>query len=300
MAITGANSAVGRALLRCAAGERETTIVACVRSERAAAEVRALFRDASRVARIAYDDASSLDLALGEADAVVHLAGALVERSGSTYEEANVVTAWRVAEAAARCGVKKLLLVSALGADTAATNRYWRTKGQAEDVVRASGVPHTILRVPLLLGRGTDGARALARRARRHFALLAGGGRHLEQPLHVLDVARAAALAACADVARNRTLELVGPVALPQRDLVRRAAEHLGRRVRIVPIPLTLARLALAAARRVGATAFPPDALEVVTTDTRIDPKPAARELGLTLTALDTMLADSLEPDHCA
>lgn len=298
VAITGANSAVGRALLRRAATGRETPIVvvAAVRSERAAADLGPLLGTGSRVARIAYDDPGSLDLALREASAVVHLAGALVERSGSTYEEANVLTARGVAEAAARCQVKKLVLVSALGADAAATNRYWRTKGQAEAVVRAAGLPHTVLRVPLLLGRGTEGARALRRRARRPLALLAGGGRHLEQPLDVDDVARAAAVAARPDVARDRTFELAGPVVLPHRDLVRRAAERLGRRVRIVPIPLPLARLALAAAERVGATPFSPDVLEVVTADTQIDPEPAATELGIALTGLDAMLDESLEP----
>jgi NADH dehydrogenase len=298
VAITGANSAVGRALLRRAATERETPLafVAAVRSARAAADLGPLLGDGSRVVRIAYDNPESLDLALGEASAVVHLAGALVERPGTTYEEANVLTARRVAEAAARRGVKKLVLVSALGADAAATNRYWRTKGQAEALVRASGLPHAVLRVPLLLGRGTEGARALLRSARRPLALLPGGGRHLEQPLDVDDVARAALVAARPDIARDRTLELAGPVALPHRDLVRRAAERLGRRVRIVPIPLPLARLALAAARRVGATPFSPDALEVVTADTHVDPASAATELGLTLTGLDAMLDESLEP----
>lgn len=296
IAIVGANSAVGRAVLRGAAsaGDGAIEVVAAVRSERAAAEVRPLLGAAMSVARIAYDDAGSLDRALRGASAVVHLAGALVERPGAGYEEANVVTARRVAEAAARCGVKKLVLVSALGADAAAANRYWRSKGQAEAVVRASGVPYTVLRVPLLLGPGTEGARALRRRARRPVALLAGGGRHREQPMHVDDVARAAAVAARPDAARDRTLELAGPVALPHRELVQRAAARLGRRVRIVSLPLPLARLALTAAWRLGATPFSPDALEVVTADTRIDPSPAAKALGVALTPLATMLDESL------
>jgi nucleoside-diphosphate-sugar epimerase len=80
------------------------------------------------------------------------------------------------------------------------------------------------------------------------------------------------------------------------RALLQRAAERLGHRVRIVPIPLPLARLGLAAARRVGATPFSPDVLEVVTADTHIDPEPAATELGIALTGLDAMLDESLEP----
>lgn len=297
VAITGANSAVGRALLRRAAAEREAPLVfvAAVRSERAAADLRPLLGHGSRVTRIAYEDPGSLDLALRQASAVVHLAGVLVECPGGSYEQANVLTARRVAEAAARCRVEKFVLVSAVGADATATNRYWRTKGEAEALVRASGLAHTVLRVPLLLGRGTEGARALWRSARRRLTVLPGGGLHLEQPLAVDDVARAALAAARLEIARDRTLELAGPVALPRRDLVRRAAQRLGRRVRIVPMPLGLARLAVAAAWRVGATAVTPDVLEVVTASTRIDPAPAATALGIRLTGLDAMLDASLE-----
>jgi hypothetical protein len=55
-------------------------------------------------------------------------------------------------------------------------------------------------------------------------------------------------------------------------------------------VPVPAARLALAVLRRAG------DALEVLTTDTRLDPAPAARALGLTLTSLDDMIRESLEP----
>jgi uncharacterized protein YbjT (DUF2867 family) len=205
-----------------------------------------------------------------------------------------------VAEAAARSGVAKLVLVSAIGADAASPNRYWRSKGRAEACVRVSGVPHTVLRVPLLLGRGTEGARALRRHARAPLVLLPGGGRHLEQPLDVDDVARAAVVAIDPAVAREGTLELVGPVSLLHHELVRRAARRLGRRVRIVPLPLVLLRPALAAARRVGVAAASADVLEVVTAGTRVDGAPAAAALGLALTGLDAMLDASLAPGEHA
>jgi uncharacterized protein YbjT (DUF2867 family) len=65
VAITGANSATGRALMRHAATAGESLgIVAVVRSERAAEEVRPLLGAGGRVARVAYDDRESLDAAL--------------------------------------------------------------------------------------------------------------------------------------------------------------------------------------------------------------------------------------------
>jgi NADH dehydrogenase len=284
--VTGANGAVGRAMLRRVA---RPEIVAVVRSERAAAELRAV-AGAAPVVRVSYDDAPSLAAAVAGATAVVHLAGILVERGDSTYAHANVETTRRVVEAAARAGVAKLVLVSAVGADERSTNRYWRSKGDAEAVVRASGVAHTILRVPMLLGHGTEAAAALRRRLEGRVVALLAGGRTRQQPLAVTDVAHAALIAGDPAAATGRTLELAGPTAVTERHLLERAARLVGRRVRIVPVPVPAARLALAVLRRAG------DALEVLTTDTRLDPAPAARALGLTLTSLDDMIRESLEP----
>ncbi len=83
-------------------------------------------------------------------------------------------------------------------------------------------------------------------------AKLIGGGRNFQQPLHVDDLARAAIAAAQPSVARNRTLELVGPVSLPERELVERAARLLGHEVRVSSIPKGLLSFALAIRQRVS------------------------------------------------
>jgi NADH dehydrogenase len=299
--ITGANSAVGQAILRCGAGERtkqgaeSITFVAAVRSERAAEEVRPLLGEADTVARISYDDATSLRAAFEGASAVIHLAGILIERRSSTYEQANVATTRSVVDAAKQSGVEKIVFVSATGASETSSNRYWKSKGQAEALVRSSGLSYTVLRVPLLLGAGTEGSAALKRNASGRKAKLIGGGRALQQPLCVDDLALAAIAAAQTDVARNRTLELVGPVSLPESELVKRASRQLGNEVRIGSIPKKLIRCALIIRQFVAGPGFSPDALDVITADTRLDPLPAAGELGIELTRLDEMIKSSLD-----
>lgn len=298
LAVTGANGAVGRAILRC--GRRAATepvnFVAAVRSERAAQQIRPQLSDTDTVAILSYDDAASLDAAFQGAGAVIHLPGILIERADSTYEQANVASTRSVMEAAKKAGAQKLVLVSATGADEKSSNRYYRTKGQAEVLVRASGLAYTILRAPLLLGPETAGAAALKRNVAGPKAKLVGGGRNLQQPLYVDDLARAAVIAATQDpVARNMTLELVGPVSLPERELVERAARTLAREVRIGSIPKTLLGLALRIRQVVAGPGFSADALEVIAADTRIDPQPAARKLGIQLTGIDEMIRGSLD-----
>jgi NADH dehydrogenase len=298
--ITGANSATGQAILRCAAenGAAPNELVAAVRSERAADEIRMLPGQKSSTVQISYGDPGSLDEAFRGATAIIHLAGILVERPGSTYQQANVAPAGSVVEAAKRCAAEKFVLISATGADEKSSNGYYRTKGQAEALVRSSGLCYTILRAPLLLGPATEGAEALARNASRPKARLIGGGRNFQQPLYVDDLARGAIAAAQPSIAPNRTLDLVGPVSLTERELVERAARVLGHEVRVSSIPKGLLSFALAIRQRVLnqllGPGFSVDALEVITADTRLDPQPAASELGLRLTGIEEMIENSL------
>lgn len=289
--ITGANGAVGCAILeRITRAGATVAPVACVRSARAESALPPL-PEGGRVARIAYDDASSLERAFAGARAVIHLPGVLVERKDSSYEQANVATTDAALEAARKAGVEKLVLVSAVGADEHSANRYYATKGRAEARVRECGLAFTILRAPLVLGPRTEGSAALARYARSPRVFLLGGGRHTERPLDVRDLAAACLAAATAGTADGRTLELVGPEAVSYRELVLRAAKRLGNTPSVVSVPVGAVRFATALRTRLAGPGFSPDVVEVITTDVVADPSPAAAELGLELTPLADTLA---------
>jgi NADH dehydrogenase len=297
--VTGANGAIGQQLLRSGLTQ-PLELVAAVRSERAASQLPPLPQDRVRVAQIVYDASETLAAAFAGAQALIHLPGLLIERPDSSYELANVETTRATVEAARASGVGKLVLVSAVGADPSSKNRYFRSKGEAEEIVRRSGVGYTILRAPLVLGPGTEGARATRRHVSRRSAWLLAGGRNLQQPLDVDDLAKAALNAASqAEVARDRTLELAGPECLPDREIIERAASVLGREVRIRSIPVAPVRWLLALRTWIRGPGFSPDAIEVILGDTRVDAKAAAEELGISLTPLDLTIRRSLElPDQ--
>jgi len=301
IAVTGANSAVGQAVLReVASSWLDTAIVACVRSERAESELPPLPADGvSCIARVRYDDIDSLERAFrGDPPAaVLHLPGVLVERADSTYEAANVETTRSVVRAAQSAGARKLVLVSAVGADASSRNRYYRTKGVAEQLVRDSGLDFAIVRAPLVLGPGTEGARATRRNAAQRTAWLLGGGRNLQQPLHVVDLARGALRATLPGVASGRSLDLVGPEVLPDREVMQRGARMLGHELRVRSLPTALVRLGAAVRTRLAGPGFSPDAIDVITADTDLDSGPAAKTLGIELTPLDAAIRASVQED---
>ncbi len=294
--ITGANSAVGQAILRCGPkfGATTNTYVAAARSARAVEQIRSKQGNGIGVVQISYDDPGSLDAAFQGASAIIHVAGILVESPNSTYEQANVASTRGIVAAAKRCAVQKIVLVSAVGANETSSNRYYRTKGQAEALVCASGLNYTVLRAPLLLGPGTAATAALQRNVSGRRAKLIGGGRNLQQPLYVDDLAQAALAATQPTVANNLILDLVGPVSLPERELVERAARLLGRQVRIGTIPKFWLSLVLGIRQHLGKVGFSLDALEVITADTHLNPQPAADALEIKLTGIDEMIKGSL------
>lgn len=287
IAITGANSSVGSILLRHLAERGDIQVVACVRSARAMANLPASPSISARA--IDYADRDGLAATLGGVGCVVHLAGILFESPGSSYQTANVDATQAVVDACRKAGVRRIVLVSALGADPTSPNRYWRSKGGAERIVSESGLSGAIIRTGILLGPGMAGALAVVHAASQPAVTLLGGGRHSIRPLDVDDLSRAI-LRCCEGSGPGVAMyELVGPEPAAYRDVVARTAALMDRHVSIRSMPVWLARLgaALSGWRRQGG--MTPTVIDVITSSEVVHEN-ADAELGVRLTPLSATL----------
>jgi uncharacterized protein YbjT (DUF2867 family) len=299
--VTGANGALGRVLLERALERPGLELVALVRSARAEAQLAPLASARLRIARVGWDDAAGLSAACAGAQGVLHLAGILIPTKDEGYEGANVETTRAICAAARAAGAAKLVLVSAVGADPSSANGYYRSKGRAEEVARASGLTYTIVRCPLLLACDSLGSHVLARETKQPVAILLAGGDNLEQPADARDVADAALNAAIEPArAAGASLDLVGPESLPRRELVARCARLRGKSPVVVPLPAVVVRLACGLREKLLGPGFSPDVLDVILDDVRLDPQPAAKALGVTLHPLDATLQRTLELEAAA
>lgn len=288
IAIVGANSAVGMALLAQVADRDAFDAVALVRRQAALDGLPQSPRIASRV--VDYRRSDSLTEAFAGAGAVVHLAGILFESRTSDYRSGNVEVTRAVVEAAHAAAAGHVVFVSSLGADPRSRNGYFRSKGEAEGIVADSGLGATIIRTPLLLGPGTAGGRALLAAASAPSTRVLGGGAHRLRPLDVDDLCRAI-LGSCERPAPGvRTCDLVGPETLTHRELIERTASRLGREVPVRSTPVRLARLAAGLAGFVRKGGLTPAVIDVITSDETVDGN-ADGELGVSLTPLSDTLA---------
>jgi NADH dehydrogenase len=285
--VTGANGNVGKNLLTHAQASADVGVVAVVRSERAAAAISTGTGVEVRV--VDADNADDLAQAMAGASSLVHLSGILIETKTATYEQANVKATETAVAACRRAGVPHIVLISALGADASASNRYHRSKGEGEQVVERSGLAATIIRTPILLGPGTAGAAGFVRSITAGRVSLLGGGRYVMRRLDIDDLS-AAILAACRRHEPGvHVYELAGPEPISNRDLHGRIAGMMERQVSYGSVPIWAAKLGAAVNSRMKGGGVTPTVIDVITTSETVAHN-ADGALGVTLTPLSTTL----------
>jgi len=271
--VVGASSSVGRALIPLLV-ERGPEVRAVVRRRDAAEGLRAL---GAKVAVAGSPDADSLAMLFHDAHTVCHLAGGIRMPTAAAYEEANLRTVERTVEGARRAGAARVLLLSTTGAEPGEENAYLRAKGRAEDLVRASGLEHVIVRATRLVAPASPWFQDVAALAtRRPVAVVGAGGRSLA-PVASADVASALAAADDRAGAVSGTFAMEGPDVVTADELVELVAGS-ARRPRHLPPGRRASR---ALGEGVG-----PDYLDLLARDARADAPDAASEFGVPSTPL--------------
>lgn len=176
--------------------------------------------------------------------AAIHLVGIIRQfpKRGITFDKLHVLATRNVIALCQQAGIRRYVHMSALGADPGSAASCHRTKAQAEELVRSSGLDWTILRPSLILGPDGEFFRMLTGMIRRRVVPLIGDGSSPVAPIAVSTVAQAFANALENDVAIGKTYEL-GSEVLSYRDMVARMAEAVGKRVIFIRNPAFLLRV---------------------------------------------------------
>ncbi len=171
---------------------------------------------------------------------VIHLAGAEASGRPRLVQHVDVEGTERLVEECRRAGVQHIILLSRLGADPNSIYPLLRAKGEAERIVRHSGIPYTILRSATLFGRYDRFLNVIVSLAvwSWPFVWLPGGGGLAMQPLWVEDLVRCLADALDRPGLHGRTLELAGEERFRYAELARVALEAAG--LRRIPLPIHL------------------------------------------------------------
>ncbi|WP_255989344.1 SDR family oxidoreductase [Chitinolyticbacter albus] len=198
--LLGADGFIGRHL----AAELEArghTVVGGVRQPRNASDIAVDFS-------VDHDVATWLARVRGF-DVVINAVGVFRSGPRAGFDAIHETAPRALYAACHEAGVRRVLLISVLGAATDGATAYWRSKAAGEAVLRAAGVPWTIVQPGLVYGADGASSRLFARLGSLPLQLLPASGD--VQPIHVDDLATGCARLIDAADAAGKTFIATGP-----------------------------------------------------------------------------------------
>jgi nucleoside-diphosphate-sugar epimerase len=196
---------------------------------------------------------SGIDDIFSQVDIAYHLIGSIAPKKGETSTSLHVGQTEKFVQQCLKNKVKKIIMVSACGADPTAKSEYHRTKWQAERKILESGISSIILRPSLVIGKtqGMRNSKLITRlehliRNKKSVPLIAGGINKL-QPIFIQDLIEA--ILACSNPSRNpktdeTIMELGGPEIITLRELVQKMMTLLNMQRPILSLPIPVASIA--------------------------------------------------------
>lgn len=191
-------------------------------------------------------NAESLTQALADQDVVINLVGILNQSigKGGTFSEAHTGLAKNVATAAKQAGVRQIIQISSLHADAeSGPSEYLRTKGEACDILRDSGVPLTIFCPSVVFGNGDGLFTRFANllHAMPFMPLACAEARFA--PVFVGDVAKQITLAIDDPEYLGKSYNLCGPDIFTLREIVQYTADVMEIKRPIIGLPDGIAKI---------------------------------------------------------
>ncbi len=291
--VFGGSGFVGRAIVRALAQEGYQIRVACRRIELAERIKTAGDVGQITILRTNLRIPASVAAAVSGSQAVINASGIAFQRGRQRYETVHVEGARAIAEAAKAAGVQRLVHISGIGADQRnSTNRFIRSKVDAEDAIVSGFADATMLRPSVVFGPEDAMFNRMAQIARQApFLPVVGDGSARVQPVYVGDVGAAVvAVLERPDTAKS-VFELGGPHVYTYREIGKLVLREIDRHKRIVGIPAGLMKIAGFFAEFLPVPPLTHDQVDLLVTDNVTRPgAPGLAELGIKPTAAEAIL----------
>lgn len=265
--------------------------------------VRCLVRNPSRLKRadevevVTGDITESLEGKITGSDVVIHLVGIIREIPGKdeTFEKIHVEGACNVIDAAKEAGVKKFILMSALGVRKGAVARYHQTKYRAEEYLKKSGLKYTVLRPSLIYGPHDKSINTFVEMVRNlPLVPVLGDGKYKMQPVSLKSISAAIVKALDPKKYVDKIYEVGGPEQMDYNTVLDRIGEVLGKSVLKLHQPLFLMRPVIAVMEKFSFFPITSDQLTMLLEDNICDEKPFFNDFGITPIAFKEGIAEYL------
>jgi uncharacterized protein YbjT (DUF2867 family) len=187
-------------------------------------------------------DPATLPAALEGVDVVYYLVHSL---DSADFENMDARAARAFGEAAAEAGVRQIIYLGGLGAEGAELSAHLRSRREVESLLGAGGVPVTVLRAGIVVGKGGISWELTRQLVKNLPAMVVPRWVSTRtQPIAVDDVIRYLVGVADRPEALGKVFEIGGPDQLSYLEMLEIASEiSSGRRVPIIRVPVLTPRL---------------------------------------------------------
>ncbi len=197
------------------------------------------------VAVASLNDQKSLRAVMKDVDVIYHLVSAESFGREAQLSEVDIKGTQALVAAASQANISRIFYLSHLGADRASAYPLLKAKAIAENEIKSSGIPYTIIRSGIVFGEQDHFTNGLAflLKISPYFVMLPDNGSALLQPIWVEDLARV--LTWSLDMAQtiNETIEVGGPEYLTFKDVCQTILDQLGIKRQFINVkPVILSR----------------------------------------------------------
>lgn len=220
---------------------------------------------------------------LAGVDAVINAVGIIREDGPQTFDAIHHRAPVALFEACHQVGIRRVIQVSANGADEQAVSRYHLSKKQADDYLAALPLESAIVQPSVVYGSDGTSAALFATLASLPVGGLPGGGVQKLQPVHVDDVVDAvmALLEGKGQPGPDRRVALVGPEPITLASFLSELGRAMQLRKRLTfPVPMPLVRLGASLAGRLPGSILDSETLAMLERGNTADPRPTAALIG--------------------
>jgi NADH dehydrogenase len=230
-------------------------------------------------------DTASLDGALQGCQAVIHLVGIIREFADRdvTFDRLHRQGTANMVAAAEAQQVVRFVHMSSNGACKNAAIGYYRSKWQAEQILRGSGLSWTIFRPSVIFGAEDDFCNRLAELIRRLPVVpVVGNGRYSIAPVAVEDVAAGFVAALRTPASEGRIYPVCGRDSFTYNELLDQIGSALGRsRVRKNHHPLFLVKPLVFCLQNLPGFPLTSDQLTMLMAGNVCDPRSWVEDFGI-------------------
>ena len=144
-----------------------------------------------------------------------------------------------MARAATRAGLEQIVYLGGLGGDDDDASPHLRSRRETGERLASSGVPVTTLRAAMVVGKGSAAFETILGLVRRLPVMITPSWVSTgTQPIALADIARYLAEVAGNDAALGTAFDVGGPEVMTYRQMIERIAALLGKRPRILEVPV--------------------------------------------------------------